>query len=174
MASESNHNFAYRSKPPIRRYIIDQWAHAVPRLLEAAPSVQDLVFTYGKHAGVALVVYSLPMLARFTQLRKIHIGASYHLFKETETVKNLKKLLPPTIEEIVITQTDYLFPATQSFHLVDWLKPLNKSNLPVLKRVELVFSKSYKNPEWSSILGNWSLSAQRLEATGITVKLTEK
>ena len=174
MASGSNHNFPYRPESVIQSYLLDQWAHAVPGLLEAAPSVQHVVFTYGRHDGVALVVRPLPMLGGFTQLRKIQIAACYELHFEIECAGNLKKLLPPTIQELVITQTDYLFQATLKFHIVDWLKRLNKSDFPELKRVELVFSKIDKNPDCSSIPRNWSLSAQRLEAIGIRVKLTEK
>ncbi|KAL7777644.1 hypothetical protein CFE70_004311 [Pyrenophora teres f. teres 0-1] len=73
----------------------------------------------------------------------------------------------PSVQDLVFNKN------VPSFFSVDWLVPVLKSGFPELNKVELVLHRSDASSERLEDFQKRSSSAQRLEAAGVTVKITE-
>ena len=133
------------------------------RLLEVAPSIHDLVFTHGEYSWDERPLFRL---SRFTHLRKIQIADVSIYSASNTTFDDLELMLPPSIQELVITQTRYAGFPENYFRDTDWLKSVHRSDFPELKRVEIVCFEVDRHRV------SLSLSKQRPKAASVTVKCT--
>ncbi|KAI2480249.1 hypothetical protein Ptr902_08430 [Pyrenophora tritici-repentis] len=124
------------------------WAQAAPHLLEHAPSVQDLVFTYGSEYGAAGSREYPLRLGNFTQLRRMQVAERIFLFAMNHNSELPYGFLSPSIQELVVDHTYFPDINVPSFYNVDWLVPVVLKILPELKQVELVVFRNDECSEW--------------------------